>query len=114
MNAADLYTPILGPNGEVEAIAGTTREVTEHKRAEDEIRKLKAELEQRIQMSTADLQRLTVQLSKLAKDLTPSDSTPPMGCMTICSNCPRQRSQEWKACGKTPRAKSAAATLSPC
>ena len=30
-----IFVPVLGPNGEVEAIAGTTRDITEHKQAEE-------------------------------------------------------------------------------
>lgn len=30
-----IFTPVLGPDGEVEFIAGTTRDITEHKRAAD-------------------------------------------------------------------------------
>jgi signal transduction histidine kinase len=35
-----IFTPVLGPDGSVEVIAGTTRDVTERKRAEDERRRL--------------------------------------------------------------------------
>jgi PAS domain S-box-containing protein len=33
-----IFVPILGPDGEVEAVAGTTRDVTERKRFEEELR----------------------------------------------------------------------------
>lgn len=33
-----IFTPVTGPDGEVELIAGTTRDVTERKRAEEELR----------------------------------------------------------------------------
>jgi signal transduction histidine kinase/CheY-like chemotaxis protein len=33
-----IFVPVLGESGEVEAVAGTTRDVTEHKRAEDSLR----------------------------------------------------------------------------
>jgi PAS domain S-box-containing protein len=34
-----IFTPVLGPDGEVEAIAGTTRDVTERKLGEDDVRR---------------------------------------------------------------------------
>ena len=34
-----IFVPILGANGEVEAVAGTTRDVTERKQAEDQLRR---------------------------------------------------------------------------
>jgi len=33
-----IFTPVLGPDGEVEMIAGTTRDITDRKRAEEELR----------------------------------------------------------------------------
>ncbi len=40
-----IFTPVLGPDGEVEAIAGTTRDVTERKAAEEERERLLGTLE---------------------------------------------------------------------
>jgi PAS domain S-box-containing protein len=37
-----IFVPVLGPDGEVEAIAGTTRDITERKRAEEELTALLA------------------------------------------------------------------------
>jgi PAS domain S-box-containing protein len=39
-----IFVPVLGVNGEVEAVAGTTRDVTERKQMEDDLRKVAAEL----------------------------------------------------------------------
>jgi PAS domain S-box-containing protein len=39
-----IFVPVLGPTGEVEAVAGTTRDVTERKQMEDELRRTAAEL----------------------------------------------------------------------
>lgn len=39
-----ILVPVLAANGEVEAVAGTTRDVTDRKRAEEELRKLADEL----------------------------------------------------------------------
>jgi PAS domain S-box-containing protein len=41
-----IFTPVLGPSGEVELIAGTTRDVTDRKRMEDELRAIKEQLEE--------------------------------------------------------------------
>jgi PAS domain S-box-containing protein len=40
-----IFTPVLGPTGEVEVIAGTTRDVTERRRAEKELEQAKADAE---------------------------------------------------------------------
>jgi PAS domain S-box-containing protein len=41
-----IFTPVLGSTGEVELIAGTTRDVTDRKRMEDELRAIKEQLEE--------------------------------------------------------------------
>ena len=50
-----IFVPVIGENGEVEAIAGTTRDITERKRGEDELReseqKMKALYEAEHQVS---------------------------------------------------------------
>jgi PAS domain S-box-containing protein len=51
-----IFTPVLGPNGEVELIAGTTRDVTERKRAEQELQKAHDLLEERVRERTALLE----------------------------------------------------------
>ena len=43
-----IFTPVLDLDGEVEVIAGTTRDVTERKRAEEERRRLSAERDQQL------------------------------------------------------------------
>jgi PAS domain S-box-containing protein len=40
-----IFTPVIAPDGEVELIAGTTRDVTERKRSEDALRKSEERLE---------------------------------------------------------------------
>jgi PAS domain S-box-containing protein len=40
-----IFTPVIGPDGEVETIAGTTRDVTERKGAEEALRENQARLE---------------------------------------------------------------------
>jgi C4-dicarboxylate-specific signal transduction histidine kinase len=51
-----IFTPVIGPDGEVELIAGTTRDVTERKRAEQELRKAHDLLEVRVMERTARLE----------------------------------------------------------
>jgi PAS domain S-box-containing protein len=43
-----IFTPELGPDGQVEVIGGTTRDVTDRKQAEDERRRLSAERDQQL------------------------------------------------------------------
>jgi PAS domain S-box-containing protein len=51
-----IFVPVEGVNGEVEAVAGTTRDVTEQKRTEDELRRANHNLEQFAYSATHDLQ----------------------------------------------------------
>jgi light-regulated signal transduction histidine kinase (bacteriophytochrome) len=50
-----IFVPVFGPDGEVEAIAGTTRDVTERQIAEEEIRRANQDLEQFAYAATHDL-----------------------------------------------------------
>ncbi len=54
-----IFTPVIGPDGEVESIAGTTRDVTERKHQEDERKKLIEKLE----ASNKELQGFTYSVS---------------------------------------------------
>jgi PAS domain S-box-containing protein len=51
-----IFVPVLRENGEVEAIAGTTRDVTERTLAEDELRRANQDLEQFAYAASHDLQ----------------------------------------------------------
>lgn len=48
-------TPVVGENGKVAALLWSIRDVTRHRQAEDEIRRLNAELETRVEERTAQL-----------------------------------------------------------
>jgi PAS domain S-box-containing protein len=63
-----IFIPVIGTNGEVEAVAGTTRDITEQKRLEDHLRQLAADL------STADRRKdefLATLAHELRNPLTP-------------------------------------------
>ncbi|HVY59346.1 MAG TPA: PAS domain S-box protein [Xanthobacteraceae bacterium] len=49
-----IFVPVIGPNGEVEAVAGTTRDVTDRKQTIDDLNVLKNDLANQL----ADMQRL--------------------------------------------------------
>ena len=51
-----IFVPVFGPTGEVEAVAGTTRDVTERYLAEEELRRANKDLEEFAYATTHDLQ----------------------------------------------------------
>ncbi|MGZ5885179.1 MAG: PAS domain S-box protein, partial [Burkholderiaceae bacterium] len=48
-----IFVPVLGPDGEVEAVAGTTRDITERKHIEDALRKSQAHLSSLFEQTSA-------------------------------------------------------------
>jgi PAS domain S-box-containing protein len=64
-----IFTPVIGPDGEVEAIAGSTRDVTERKRHEQHLQLLINELNHRVKNSLAMVQSITRQTCRNAQDL---------------------------------------------
>jgi PAS domain S-box-containing protein len=55
-------TPLLDSDGKVDGVVGATVDVTEQRQAEEEIRKLNAELEQRVEARTAQLEAANKEL----------------------------------------------------
>ena len=64
-----IFTPVIGPDGEVEAIAGSTRDVTERKRHEQHLQLLINELNHRVKNSLAMVQSIARQTCHNARDL---------------------------------------------
>jgi len=56
-----IFTPVIGPDGQVEAIAGSTRDVTERQEHEKHMRLLVNELNHRVKNTLAIVQSLVVQ-----------------------------------------------------
>jgi PAS domain S-box-containing protein len=56
-----IFTPVFGPDGRVEAIAGATRDVTEHKRHEEHLGLLVNELNHRVKNTLAIVQSMVLQ-----------------------------------------------------
>jgi len=64
-----IFTPVIGPDGEVEAIAGSTRDVTERKRHEQHLQLLINELNHRVKNSLAMVQSITRQTFRNAQNI---------------------------------------------
>jgi PAS domain S-box-containing protein len=60
------YTPIFDEQGKVAKVIGVSSDITERKQAEDEIRNLNAELEQRVRERTAQLEITNKELEAFA------------------------------------------------
>ncbi|MBS1191281.1 MAG: domain S-box protein [Rhodocyclaceae bacterium] len=61
-----IYIPILNSEGKVDSVLGIAADITERKRAEDEVRQLNAELEQRVADRTARLEAANKELEAFA------------------------------------------------
>lgn len=64
-----IFTPVFGPDGQVEAIAGSTRDVTERKRHEEHLQLLVNELNHRVKNSLAMVQSIARQTLRNASGL---------------------------------------------
>ena len=72
-----ILTPVLSPDGEVEFIAGTARDITERKRAEEalhqaqeKLREYATNLEATVQLRTAELQKTVNELEHFSYSIT--------------------------------------------
>lgn len=64
-----IFTPVIGPDGQVEAIAGTTRDITERKRHEQHLQRLVNELNHRVKNTLATVQSIARQTFANAEGL---------------------------------------------
>lgn len=64
-----IFVPVLGPDGEVEAIAGTTRDVTERKQAEEELREANRRKDEFLAMLAHELRNPLAPISAAAEIL---------------------------------------------
>jgi PAS domain S-box-containing protein len=62
-----IFVPVLGPDGEVEAVAGTTRDVTERKKNEDALREANVRKAQFLAMLAHELRNPLVPISAAAE-----------------------------------------------
>jgi PAS domain S-box-containing protein len=63
-----IFTPVFGPDGKVEAVAGSTRDVTERKQHEQHMRLLVNELNHRVKNTLALVQSMTAQTLRGSQD----------------------------------------------
>jgi PAS domain S-box-containing protein len=61
--------PLYDAKGNISAVAGTSADISDHKRLEDDLKKYNATLEDRVRERTEDLQKLNEALSKSNKEL---------------------------------------------
>lgn len=61
-----IFAPVFGANGEVEAVAGTTRDITEMVQARETVAERRAELERLVSERTAKLQQTIEQLEEFS------------------------------------------------
>ncbi|MDO8963255.1 MAG: PAS domain S-box protein [Coriobacteriia bacterium] len=64
------FNPIVNEDGKIVGATGLARDVSERKRVEDEVRRLNADLEQRVQERTEELQRTNEELQSANSRLT--------------------------------------------
>ena len=64
-----IFTPVFGPDGEVEAIAGTTRDITARKQHEQHMQLLINELNHRVKNTLAMVQSMTLQTLRSCADV---------------------------------------------
>ncbi|HYG06536.1 MAG TPA: HWE histidine kinase domain-containing protein [Stenotrophomonas sp.] len=64
-----IFTPVFSPDGEVEAIAGSTRDVTERKQHEQHMQLLINELNHRVKNTLAMVQAMMLQTLRSSADL---------------------------------------------
>ena len=64
-----ILVPVLNAEGNVEAVAGTTRDVTERQQTEEALRLLTETLEQQVAARTAELERANAELRRSNREL---------------------------------------------
>ncbi|MBO9571545.1 MAG: PAS domain-containing protein, partial [Chitinophagaceae bacterium] len=64
-----LFVPVINNEGQVEAIAGTTRDITEIKKAEESLKQSEAQLQIKVAERTAELERTVAELKRSNNNL---------------------------------------------
>lgn len=94
-----IFTPVFGPDGHVEAVAGSTRDVTDRKQHEQHMRLLVNELNHRVKNTLALVQSMTAQTLRGSHDAHDAQERIESRLMALSDAHDILTRQNWKGAG---------------